>query len=463
MKSAVVKRHDIAIAPVMRIDASFQLSEGVTVRRIISECPYPVVKCGDVMERIWHAGRWKRVYVNNPRTGIPLVGSSAMLKSDLSDIKLISKRYTEEMADKMLYPGWILVSCSGTIGNTVFTNTGHAGKLASQHVLRLKPKDILGAGYLYAYLSSKYGYAMLTQGTFGAVIQHIEPANVSTIPVPVFPEEMQKDIDQLIRESASLRDKAAELFEKAKSILQEHISVIFDKTNGHRTATTSIKDIRSSLKMRLDPPVFVNDGVEMLNRISDKTQPLKDCNVILSYPGMFKRSYVKDGYPYMKGSDVFDVNPFAHCDYLSKTRTPNLEQLWLRDGLILISCAGACGLIKLITKEYEDKQAIGSPDIIRLNSNDSLFTSEYLFTYLSLPCIYDYMQSLKYGAVIERFDVQNIETVPIFIPTKELSAIITSIIREYKDCIYNAFCKEEKAISMVESEIESWDKNRHNK
>lgn len=148
MKTAVVKRHDIANAPVMRIDASFQLSEGVSVRRIIADCPYPVVKCGDVMERIWHAGRWKRVYVNNPKTGIPLVGSSAMLKSDLSDIKLISRKYTEDMADKMLHPGWILVSCSGTIGNTVFTNTGHAGKLASQHVLRLKPKDILGGWIL---------------------------------------------------------------------------------------------------------------------------------------------------------------------------------------------------------------------------------------------------------------------------------------------------------------------------
>ncbi len=104
MKTAVVKRHDIANAPVMRIDASFQLSEGVSVRRIIADCPYPVVKCGDVMERIWHAGRWKRVYVNNPKTGIPLVGSSAMLKSDLSDIKLISRKYTEDMADKMLHP-----------------------------------------------------------------------------------------------------------------------------------------------------------------------------------------------------------------------------------------------------------------------------------------------------------------------------------------------------------------------
>ena len=46
-------------------------------------------------------------------------------------------------------------------------------------------------------------------------------------------------------------------------------------------------------------------------------------------------------------------------------------------------------------QEYEDRGAIGSPDIIRLVSSDSLFTTEYLFAYLQLPPIYDYMQSLK--------------------------------------------------------------------
>ena len=456
IKTAIIRKQDINEAPVTRIDASFQLSEGVAVRRLMEKCPYKVVKCGDVMERIWHAGRWKRVYVDNPNTGIPLVGSSAMLKADLSDIKLISRKYTEDLEDKMLHPGWILVSCSGTIGNTVFTNTGHAGKLASQDVLRLKPKDILGGGYGYAYLASKYGYSMLTQGTFGAVIQHIEPANVSSIPIPVFPENIRMEIDNLIKEAAILRDKAISLFENAKMLLSKYIGLTSNKGKGYKTASASIKSIQSSLKMRFDPPVFLNEGVESLSQIDDKTRLLKDCNVKLSYPGMFKRSYVENGYPYMKGSDVFDINPFAHCEHLSRTRTPKLDQLWLRDGMILVSCAGACGLIKLITKEYEDKKAIGSPDIIRLISEDELFTSEYLFTYLSLPIVYDFLQSLKYGAVIERFDVQNLERTPIVIPTKELSEEITALIKEYKECIYQAFCNEEKAISMVEAEIESW-------
>lgn len=400
-----------------------------------------------------------------PQYGYPFLSNSDVVSADpFLTCKYDSIKYNHDSSG-FLKEGMIVTGRVGAIGQTAFISKRFEDKnaIGSDNIIRIVCSPEVKNGYVYAFLASKIGNLMFWKHSTGGVQPYITDKMVANIPVTVFPEEMQKEIDTLIRDAASLRDKAAELFDKAKSILQESIGVTFDKTNGYRTASTSIKDIRSSLKMRLDPPVFVNDGVEMLERISDKTQPLKECNVTLSYPGMFKRSYVRDGYPYMKGSDVFDVNPFAHCEYLSKTRTPNLDQLWLRDGLILISCAGACGLIKLITKEYEDKQAIGSPDIIRLKSNDALFTSEYLYTYLSLPSSYDYMQSLKYGAVIERFDVQNIETVPIFIPTKELSATITDIIREYKDCLYRAFCKEENAISMVETEIESWDKNKHDK
>ena len=117
---------------------------------------------------------------------------------------------TKQEVDKILEKGWILVSCSGTIGNSVFTTQEHAGKLASQHVMRIVPNDQLVAGYVYAFLSTHYGYNLLTQGTFGAVIQHIEPANVSSIPIPVMPDDFQLRIDGSIQKASTLREEAAE-------------------------------------------------------------------------------------------------------------------------------------------------------------------------------------------------------------------------------------------------------------
>lgn len=441
-----------------RFDAPVHLSEGVSAKRLMQSCPYELLTIGDVSERVWHAGRWRRVYVNNPNNGITLLGSSAILKSDLSKEKMISVKYTEDKEDKALKKGWTLISCSGTIGNCAFANAQHAEKLASQHVIRVSPNNILREGVIYAFLASKYGYSMLTQGTFGSVIQHIEPENVKSIPIPHFPETFQEEVDDLMQESARLREEAVDALEEAKGLIMDFCQEEYATTRLKRFVSVKIKGVRSTLNTRFDPTIYINKGVQWVKSIQKQSTRLGDLNVKMWYPGIFKRAYVENGLPYLKGSSVFDVNPFKTCDHLSKARTPKLDDLWLKEGMLLITCAGACGLVKMITKEYEDKGAIGSPDIIRLVSNDTLFTTEYIFAYLQLPPIYDYMQSLKYGSVIERFDIENIKTIPIVRPTEELSQAVTDIVKSYMAKTYRAFNCEEQAISMVEREIESWNK-----
>lgn len=441
-----------------RFDAPVHLSEGVSAKRLMQSCPYELLTIGDVSERVWHAGRWRRVYVNNPNNGITLLGSSAILKSDLSKEKMISVKYTEDKEDKALKKGWTLISCSGTIGNCAFANAQHAEKLASQDVIRVSPNNILREGVIYAFLASKYGYSMLTQGTFGSVIQHIEPENVKSIPIPHFPETFQEEVDDLMQESARLREEAVDALEEAKGLIMDFCQEEYATTRLKRFVSVKIKGVRSTLNTRFDPTIYINKGVQWVKSIQKQSTRLGDLNVKMWYPGIFKRAYVENGLPYLKGSSVFDVNPFKTCDHLSKARTPKLDDLWLKEGMLLITCAGACGLVKMITKEYEDKGAIGSPDIIRLVSNDTLFTTEYIFAYLQLPPIYDYMQSLKYGSVIERFDIENIKTIPIVRPTEELSQAVTDIVKSYMAKTYRAFNCEEQAISMVEREIESWNK-----
>ena len=358
----------------------------------------------------------------------------------------------------LLHKGWTLISRSGTIGNCAFANAKHAQKLASEDVIRLVPNNILRGGLVYAYLASKYGHSLLTQGTFGAVIQHIEPDFVGSLPIPHFSETFQKEVDDLMQESVRLREEAVDALEEAKGLIMDFCQEEYATTRLKRFVSVKIKGVRSTLNTRFDPTIYINKGVQWVKSIQKQSTRLGDLNVMMWYPGIFKRAYVENGLPYLKGSSVFDVNPFKTCDHLSKARTPKLDDLWLKEGMLLITCAGACGLVKMITKEYEDKGAIGSPDIIRLVSNDTLFTTEYIFAYLQLPPIYDYMQSLKYGSVIERFDIENIKTIPIVRPTEELSQAVTDIVKSYMAKTYRAFNCEEQAISMVEREIESWNK-----
>lgn len=204
----------------------------------------------------------------------------------------------------------------------------------------------------------------------------------------------------------------------------------------------------------------MNDGVKTMLDVQSrfKTKVIGEINGKVFRPGIFKRNYVEIGIPYIKGSEIFLTNPFRRCQQLSKTRTPFIEEMSMKEGQILITCAGSVGDIKMITKEYEDKKSIGSQDIIRLESSDDLYTKEYLFVYLQQPFVYDYIQSMKYGSVIERIEPFHVESIPVVEPTKELSETITAIVQKYMDCTYRAFNAEEKAITMVEEEIEKWNK-----
>ena len=443
----------------LRLDASYHLSGGQEVKRLIDSCPYDLLTIKDVSTDIFIGGRAKRVYVSKQENGIPFLSSTAILQADLDNVKLASKKYTPNIEQMKLKKGWTLISRSGTIGNCAFANGKHAQKLASEDVIRIYPNNILRQGVIFAYLASKHGYSLLTQGTFGAVIQHIEPAFVGSLPIPNVPKSFQVEVDNLIQKSARLLEEAADKLNEAKQLLSNYINVSFAKST-YKTSVVNSKTIWNSLKKRIDPPALMNDGVILMEKIQQAHSTQFVGNVSAVYrPGIFKRCYVSSGLPYIKGSEIFNVNPFKRCDQLSRTRTPFIDEMRLHEGLILVTCAGSVGNIKMISKEYEDKESIGSQDIIRIEGNDSLFTKEYIFTYLLLPFVYDYMQSMKYGSVIERIEPFHVESIPIVEPTKELSTEITAIIKHYMDYTYRAFVDEENAIAMIESEIEKWNKD----
>lgn len=458
MRCSLVNTGDLYRSAV-RYDAGFYLSEGVAIRRTLSHSPYTLVPIKKMSERIFYGVRASRIFVSKKDHAIPFLTGASIAQSDLDNTKLISKKYSPAIDEMSIKKGWVLITRSGTVGVTAWSNMNYEGKYGSEDIIRLVPNGKMKGGVIYAFLASKYGHSLLTQGSFGAVIQHIEPAFVGEISIPVFPEDMQSRVHTLMEESASLREKAALVKNNAIKYLEGLLNVPFKKAY-RKDSVVLYREVIASLQKRIDPPALMNDGVESMTYVRKHIEHalIMDLDVKVYRPGIFKRNYVSDGIPYIKGSEIFKFNPFNSCEQLSKTRTPFIEEMKLHEGQILITCAGSVGDVKMITKEYEDKDAIGSQDIIRLESKDELFTKEYLFVYLQLPFVYDYIQSMKYGSVIERIEPFHVESIPVIKPTKEVSEKITSLIQEYMDYSYRAFKSEEEAISLVEKEIESWSK-----
>jgi restriction endonuclease S subunit len=251
------------------------------------------------------------------------------------------------------------------------------------------------------------------------------------------------------------------MLNETENLFYDNLRLKRIQINKFQVSYINIKNVFDSFQTRIDPPAFINEGIRVIQDLKLKGssfQSLKQCGAKVTRPGLFKRVYVKSkGLPYIKGSELCLNNPFKNCVYLSKSRTPFLDDLKLRVNQILITCAGSVGDIRLITKEFEDLNAIGSQDIIRVDcKQDELLTSEYIFAYLRLPFAYEFIQSLKYGSVIERIEPFHVDQIPVIMPSKELSKLVTERITRYKENIYSAFCQENQAIQLIEKELNQW-------
>lgn len=471
MKTGLVSSSNILVQG-KRADALFHLSEGVSVRREISKSPYEIKVVGDVSDRIFYGGRAKRAYVSLPEKGIPFLSSSDILQYDLSTVKLVSSKYTSSIEDMSLAEKMILISRSGTIGNTAFTNKTHRGKIASEHVMRVVPNDTMRVGYVYAYLSSKYGHSLLTQGKFGGVIRHIEPDFVSSIPIPKFPDNLQFKIDSLMSESATLREEASLLHQDAISSLKDLTKLgdisweefnYYGPRSADRKVTYFVKSRKyTDLSTSLHAFNHSSRNEALKARISRtiKCKPLIECLTKEGFfsTGSFPRIEVEEGYgvKLINQRDIFD---FRVTGKSISSRNVRLNNMVEKDEII-IAGVGTLGENETFCRcVYANESLVGSlisGEFIRMKAQE--VPPGYLYLWLSSEYGFRLIRSTQAGTKLCRPIHRLLAQIPVpILPEDEMRRLGDMIILS-QDKLAMAIKKEKEAISLVEKEIESWSK-----
>jgi len=453
MKAEFVNLNDVKITN-LRIDASYHLSEGQKVKRIFNSCPYDLLTISEVSNDIFYGNRARRVYVTKRDHGIPFLSSSDILRSDLENVKLASKKYTPNLEQMKLQKGWTLISRSGTIGNCAFANAGHAQKLASEDVIRLVPNNILRQGLIYAYLASKYGHLLLTQGTFGAVIQHIEPAFVGALPIPTFPESFQKEVDDLIQESATLRETAMDSLNKAvnyfnlKYVIAESITSCFTK---------KLKELSFSI-------ASYNNNLEVdsfIGQFEKNSIKLKELTSRVFAPPLFKHIYLSNdnGYPFMTGSELTKFS-LRYYRWLSPKGVKDINHYIVNKGTLLLYKSGTTDGGILGNVFIVDDKLDGcclSDHVIRIVFND-IKMAYWTFAFLKCKGAVKMLLRLATGTMIPFITPERLSETLIPAPDENFEYVV-SLIEKYINCNSRSKFNEEKAITLVESEIEKWNKN----
>lgn len=434
-----------------RLDAKPYLSEGKIVLKHLLKNKGKLNKLRFLSKEIFYGGRDKRVYVDSDKKGIPFMGSSDMLKSDFSALKLVSIKYTKKLNEQLLKKDWILISRSGTIGNTVYTNIDFENKAASEHIIRVIPNGKVPSGYLYAYLSSKYGYNLLTQGTYGAVIQHIEPHHIEDLPVPILPEEKQQQIHQLIVDSANLRVEANKLLKEAVDYFDnlfpvEGITKIFKK---------NVKQLNfswASYNNNIEADsIYKNNEIE---RFASLREFISKCFA----PPLFKHIYLdKDnGHPFLTGAELTKFNKKFYR-WLSPRGVKNINDYKVSKGTLLLYKSGTTdgGILGnvFIADAILDSACL-SDHVIRIMFED-LNMAYWFYAFFKSKIGVRLLQKTATGSMIPFITPERLLDIKVPIPDDNYFQIIQLISESIQKSEISQI-KENQAINLIENEIDAW-------
>lgn len=436
-----------------RLDASYY-ALAVRARWELEKTRWPLRPLGEVAH-IFYPGRFKRPYAPKGK-GVPFVGSREMFFWPLQPRDFLYGTLGD-WRNLMVKRGWVLVSRSGTVGQVLLVSRDFTNVAVTEDAVRLESKN---SGYIYAFLRSRYGRDLLQGYQFGAVIKHLEPEQIGSFLVPILPEKLQERIHAKMLRALTLRERGSCLLKKAQRLLYGLLGLPDPDTlkpgylpnpPGTKVPTFSVK--RSELEERLDGSYHLPEVKSLLRVLKAGKYPLahlKDLTAYIHIPPRFKRHYVDPakGVPFVRPSDLATVR-ILERRYIAKW-TPELDQLRLHQGEVLISTDGAIGDMGYVTQSWDGWA--GSNNIGRIKASGEAHPG-YLYAFLVSP--YGQLQFKReiYGGVIDHLEEEHLAKVLIPKAPLKIQETIGKAVLQAFDLREKANSLEEEAISELEELI----------
>lgn len=408
---------------------------------------------------IYNGPMFRRNYVDSREYGVPFISSGTMLLADLSDLPLLRRRDAESprLSYLRLRPGMIMISCSGTIGRMCYVRPDMGDIWSSQDVLKVvADPDRIPPGYLYAFLSSRFGVPLVVSGTYGAIIQHIEPEHISDLPVPRIGKANENAIAAKINEAAIARSESVSLLRKAEECLYLK-SGLEKPTPVHLLNKPDVVTVLSSKVLDRADAFYYSAKNREARAAFDKVSEVSELGNLahVFIPGIFKRLYASDpqfGSPYITGGDVFELAPTSD-KYLMR-RVAAEHNLLLKKGMIVVQEAGQLGGLigrSVMVGGYLDGFSC-SNNMIRIVPKDDV-DGGYLFVLLSSEFGVRLLSREAAGSSIPHTDEQRVKRIRIpWLPRQLRKDIGVSAIRA-RDLRDRACDLEREAQEMVNTAI----------
>lgn len=447
-----------------RLEASVFDVEGRHARETLRRCKWPVKRvCGENgLADAYHRPRFKRIWVE--KSDLPIFQPSQITELNPKPSGYLSPLTQTDIDTLRVRKGQILLTCSGTIGNCAVVGRTLDNRIFSHDVIRITCKTGTDTGYLYAFLCTKTGNALIRTNEYGAVVSHIEPEHLQNVPIPDPPPVLKKRIHDLVIRSYALRDESNDLLEKAERLLYDVLKLpplsklqprYFDKTANLRNCVVKL----SRLSGRLDASYHVPIVAAILRRLKKEADeittigdPRISKRVIL--PGRFARVYVQEGQGtvFFGGKQLYELDP-ANKKYLSLAKHGERirRELVLTENMTLITRSGTVGKVALVPGHWANW--VANEHIIRVEPA-SADIAGYLYVFLATDYGRELITRFTYGAVVDEIDDHQVSQVPIpLLKDATTQAEINRMALEANAKRTEAYRAEQEAIRITNNEV----------
>jgi hypothetical protein len=416
------------------------------------------------MEGIVNAGRITRLWVDDPAQGYPFLSSTDILQIDLSSVSYIAKSVARQNNQLLIKDNWTLITRSGTIGRMAYSRSDMAGMACTEDVLRVKPdENKIKPGYIYAYLSTKFGVPLIVSGTYGSIITHLEPSHIADLPVPRI-GIVEEHAHGLIQRSAELRVQAAAQIEAAtKHYL--HVAGLEDISPVHWIENSGRLGFSTHISNNILRAVnYIPLNIALRDTIRQKCKKWKNLIDVVK-PGTLKRGprFLRAdadpdfGIELLGQREAFALRPSGR--HISKIYIPDNDLLKNPDGGIVIAAHGGlkesdsfCRSQFLHGKRLE---YLYSEDFLRAFPDENEILGGALFSYLRSEICFRLLRGCAIGSIQQEFHPTLISQIPVPIIDPNEARSIDATVRDAYSKYDEAIDCEDQARALVERTIEN--------
>lgn len=433
-----------------RLDAFSFVSKNFLLARSIYKNKHNTIGELSLIHKV--RNRDSRIYVKDKSKGLMYLSNTDISKSSYSDAPYMSKKFLSNIEIQKLKIGDLLTCAVGTIGTVCYVNKQLEGSVVSGNILRFTPKKY--AGYIYAFLQSKYGQAVLKDFASGSVQEFITPPKLAKLPIPIFSLDRQQQVHDLIIKSNERRVDANKMLDEIINQLESKYIV----SSKERYFSVNIKDILQGDKFtqesRIEADFYQPQAEKLIKEIKKQDWAfLGEISNEIQRSGLRERRFVKEGIPLITGQNL-NLNKLDDLKMLSLKFTKNIEKNITKESDILISVQGTIGKIEYSYKNIY-QGVFASEQLTKVSVKRELIHPGYIYAFLKSKLGQIQLQKYKTGSVIEWIIENNIASVVVPIPSDKGKAI-GDLVDKLTLMRQEAYNYETAAIQLIETEIAQW-------